>query len=91
MKKYTEQLLWLAGLLLLFFMNPAKSSFSLCFFKLLGFSSCPGCGLGHAIHHLLHLHFRESFAAHVLGAPALLAIVYTILKPFVHLTPKTRS
>lgn len=89
MRKYSEQLLWLTSLLLLFFMNPAKSSFSLCLFKLLGFKSCPGCGIGHAIHYLLHLHLRESFEAHILGVPALLTIVYSILKPFFHLTPKT--
>ena len=88
MKKYKEQLLWLAALLLLFFMNPARNGVSLCFFKLLGFSGCPGCGLGHSIHYLLHLQFRASFEAHKLGGPALLLILYTILKPFFHSTPK---
>lgn len=90
LKKYCEQLLWLAGLVLLFCLNPASSSFSLCFFKLLGFNSCPGCGLGHAIHHLLHLHLRASFEAHKLGGPALLFIAHTILKPFFYLSTQTR-
>ena len=57
---------------------------SLCFFKFIGFSHCPGCGIGRAIHETLHLNFVAAYNYHILGIPATLFIiirtVYKLLK-----------
>ncbi|HPH84853.1 MAG TPA: DUF2752 domain-containing protein [Ferruginibacter sp.] len=61
---------------------PIHSGPSLCFFKWIGFSSCPGCGIGHAIHHALHFEFDLSWQEHVLGIPATVILLMQIAKPF---------
>ena len=60
--------------------NPAESHFSFCLFNRLGFTWCPGCGIGHSISYLLHGDVIKSFQTHVLGTFALLVIVYRILQ-----------
>jgi hypothetical protein len=79
--KYFEQIVWILALGFLFFMDVDSSSASFCLFKGVGFNSCPGCGIGHAIHYALHLNFSQSFSEHVLGIPASLGILYLIFKP----------
>jgi hypothetical protein len=81
MKKYIEQIVWTVALLALFLMEPTKTNLSFCIFKLLGFASCFGCGLGHAIHFTLHGEFQQSVREHILGIPATIGLIYTILKP----------
>ena len=81
--KYIDQLIWITALLFLYFMDASKESYSFCFFKLIGFQSCPGCGIGHSIHHVLHFHFQESLNDHILGIPATIIILYYIAKPFI--------
>jgi hypothetical protein len=77
--KYSELTFWLGALIALGFSNPAASvHYTLCPLKLLGFTWCPGCGIGHAISWLLHGDIKNSFHAHWLGIPALLGIVYRI-------------
>jgi len=44
----------------------------------MGFTWCPGCGLGHSISFLFHGDIKSSFHAHWLGIPALIIIVYRI-------------
>lgn len=42
--------IWIAGLVAVCLADPTqKSLVDLCVFKLVGFSGCPGCGLGHAL------------------------------------------
>ncbi|MBS1668047.1 MAG: DUF2752 domain-containing protein [Bacteroidetes bacterium] len=82
MKIYFEQIAWAMALLFLYFVDIPKEAGSFCIFKLIGFQSCPGCGIGHAIHYALHFDWAQSFHAHVLGIPATLAIAYLITKPF---------
>jgi hypothetical protein len=60
-----ELLVWLFGLTALYFMDPGGPS--LCLLKRAGIPWCPGCGLGHSIHHLLHGHWEASFRSHPLG------------------------
>lgn len=78
-KQYAGPVIWITALLLLFFMDPASQGTSFCLFKFIGFSYCPGCGIGHSIHYALHLNMARSFDEHVLGIPATLAILYTIV------------
>ncbi|GAA0530581.1 hypothetical protein GCM10009415_10010 [Chitinophaga japonensis] len=73
-------LIWPLGLLALYFMDPAGNGPSLCPLKWMGISWCPGCGLGHAIHYLLHGQWAASWQAHPLGAFALGVLLYRILQ-----------
>lgn len=81
---YREAIIWTAGLLLLYFMETG-SDFSFCIFRMMGFSSCPGCGIGHSIHHALHFEWEESIQHHMLGIPITLIItaqsIRSIIKP----------
>ena len=81
-KKYFsfELSFWIVSLMYLVMINPAESHFSLCLFNRLGFTWCPGCGIGHSISYLLHGEFLKSLETHWLGTFALLVIVYRILQ-----------
>ena len=62
-----ELLFWLTALITLFFLDEHKSESSLCVFTWLGFSHCPGCGIGHSIHYALRLNLSASFHHHPMG------------------------
>jgi hypothetical protein len=81
-KKFGEPLAWLLGLLLLFFMDPSNDGISFCVFRLVGFESCLGCGIGHAIHFALHLKFQQSLSEHIFGIPATIGILYHLFYSF---------
>lgn len=76
-RSQAELVFWLASLILLFLMKTEKDP-SLCIFRFIGFSHCPGCGLGHAIHYALHLHFALSFDAHIFGMPSVFIMLYRV-------------
>ena len=80
LKRYAEPILWSGALVLLFFMDVSKDGASLCVLKAIGISWCPGCGIGHSIHHALHLNFATAMHEHVLGIPATTIILYQIFK-----------
>ncbi|WP_410688354.1 DUF2752 domain-containing protein [Chitinophaga filiformis] len=72
-----ELIMWPTALLLLFFMHPSPTGeASLCILKRIGIPWCPGCGLGHSIHYLLHGEWRASLKSHPLGPFALLILTY---------------
>jgi uncharacterized protein DUF2752 len=83
--KYFAQVAWVLALGFLYFMDVESTSASLCVFKSVGFNSCPGCGIGHAIHHALHFDLVQSIKEHILGIPATLGILYMIIEPFISL------
>lgn len=91
MKRHFEQICWATALLLLFFLNPSVEGPSLCFFKLVGLGGCPGCGIGHSIHHVLHFEFTQAMDEHILGLPATLFILYKVFKPFNPLKQNTNG
>jgi hypothetical protein len=82
MKRYLPSLMWSVALAALYFMD-AGSTVSFCFFKWLGLSYCPGCGIGHSIHSTLHFRFAEAFHYHVLGIPATIVLLWHIIKPLI--------
>lgn len=64
-------------------MNPYDQGVSLCLFDLLGFSFCPGEGLGHSISFLMRGDIHSSFEANLMGPIAvgvLVARIATIWK-----------
>lgn len=79
-KQHIELLFWLAAIVLLFFLNTDDAQPSLCAFRWIGIEHCPGCGLGHSIHHALHGRFAQSFNEHLMGLPALIIILYRIIQ-----------
>jgi hypothetical protein len=77
--KNFELIFWLTAVTSLAFFDPAgQSHFTLCVFKLMGITWCPGCGIGHAISWLLHGNLQASWHAHWLGVPALAVIFHRI-------------
>lgn len=78
-KKYSEVIIWNGALILLAFMD-VESTTSFCILKNIGFSWCPGCGIGHAIHHALHFEFQKSLEAHFMGIPGAIIIFYQSCK-----------
>ncbi|RYY62448.1 MAG: DUF2752 domain-containing protein [Chitinophagaceae bacterium] len=83
MKPLLPTLIWTAALGALFFLDPAQDGPSLCLFKALGSSWCPGCGLGHAVHYALHGQWTASLEAHWLGLPATGALIVQALQPLI--------
>lgn len=76
-----ELFFWVTSLALLAMMDPHNNAhFSLCIFKFLGLSFCPGCGLGHSISFLFHGNINASLQAHPLGIFALIIIIIRIFK-----------
>jgi hypothetical protein len=75
-----EAVIWILGLSYLAIFNQiADHHFTICPIKNLGFSFCPGCGLGESISHLFRLEFLQSFISHPLGIIALPILVYRII------------
>ncbi|GAB3009887.1 DUF2752 domain-containing protein [uncultured Cyclobacterium sp.] len=76
-----ELILWTIALLGLYTAGADTShSFSLCPLDLLGFTWCPGCGIGRSIHYLMHGDFTTSWAYHPLGGFAFLVIILRIIE-----------
>ena len=86
----TELLFWVMALLLLFLRPEGGIGISLCPFKWIGFTRCPGCGIGHAIHYALHLNLRDSFSSHPLGIPAVI-IIFIRIKQLLYPTNQTHE
>jgi hypothetical protein len=75
-----EVICWCSALVLLYFMgNSGTGHQSLCPFSFLSIP-CPGCGLGRAIHLLMHGEIRASFGMHWFGIPAFLILLSRILR-----------
>jgi hypothetical protein len=79
-----EAIIWIGGLLTLFFIEPDSGShFTICPLYQLGFDFCPGCGLGQSINFLFSGDFNRSFESHPLGLLALTIIsfrIFTLIK-----------
>jgi hypothetical protein len=72
-----ELIIWPVAFILLFLMDThAPDRQSLCFLKRLGIPWCPGCGLGHSIHFLLHGEWKASLKSHPLGPFAVIILMY---------------
>lgn len=71
---------WITSLMLLAMANPHEHHFTLCPLANLGIDWCPGCGLGRSISSLFQGELKESFNFHWFGLPALMLIIYRIVK-----------
>jgi len=84
-RKYFEATVFAIGLFLLALMDPAVSNGpSLCLFDQLGFTFCPGDGLGHSISYTFRGEFSNALESNVLGPFAILVlstrIIYLLIK-----------
>ncbi len=80
---YSEMVIWVCILVWLAFSSVDFSTHSsLCPLKSLGWSFCPGCGLGRSIILLFHGEFKESVMMHWLGIPAVLILIWRIVTLF---------
>jgi hypothetical protein len=77
--KHLEWIVFSVGLILLGTMNPEVSGTSFCVFDLLGFSFCPGEGLGHSIAYTFRGDFSSAFHAHLAGPAAVVILLLRIL------------
>lgn len=78
-----EAVVWIVGLGAMAAMNPeGQHLFSLCPLDALGFSFCPGCGLGHAVAYLARGQLVASIQAHPLGIPAVVVLVHHVGRLF---------
>jgi hypothetical protein len=75
-----ETYIWIFALTILYFIEPHAGHFSICPFYHLGFSFCPGCGLGTSINHLMHGDLFRSFESHPLGWFALIVLFSRIIQ-----------
>ncbi|MES2873109.1 MAG: DUF2752 domain-containing protein [Bacteroidota bacterium] len=76
-----ELIIWTAAILVLSFSYPKTiNHFSLCPISGLGFSWCPGCGLGRSISYFLHGDLRLSFEYHWFGIPATGILIFRIVQ-----------
>ncbi|ADY53850.1 hypothetical protein Pedsa_3315 [Pseudopedobacter saltans DSM 12145] len=73
-----ELIFFSVALVLLYFLDASQQHESLCPLNRLGFSFCPGCGLGRSIHFFMHGEFNKSFQFHPLGFFAFFVITYRI-------------
>jgi len=79
-------LFWIGALIFVLTINPyGTEHHSLCLFKNLGISFCPGCGLGRSIALIFRGDIVGSFQMHPLGIPALVMIFLRITKLFKNL------
>jgi hypothetical protein len=82
--RFIQPVTWMLALIALYRIDVAEKHFSFCLFQLFGFSDCPGCGIGHAMHYALHLQFNDSFNAHPLGIIALPVVIVHCIKLFIN-------
>jgi len=75
LSRFFELAVWVGSLLWLGFSEVESAHYSVCLFRAVGLSHCPGCGLGHGISHLFHGRLAESWASHPLTIPALLILL----------------
>lgn len=86
--RFTKQFPWEAAAWLMAFTGLAMyqpqsdSHISLCPLANLGFTFCPGCGLGRSISSLFHGEIMQSLSLHPLGIFAVIVLSFRII----HLT-----
>lgn len=74
-----EAIIWCAGLVGVALPDPAQPSvIDLCVFKWIGFASCPGCGLGHAMGYLARGEWALALETHWLSPVVMIVLLARI-------------
>jgi hypothetical protein len=74
-----EAIVWVSGLIILAFYEPSQHHISICPLDRLGFSFCPGCGLGRSISFLFHGEIIQSITTHPLGIFAVIILSFRVI------------
>lgn len=74
-----EATFWTMALVWLALAPMGDTHFTLCPLGAIGWSWCPGCGLGHAIHALFHGHWHASWQHHPFALPAVIILLHRIV------------
>ncbi len=84
LKKWPLELItWTGGIIFLGVTYPhSENHFSLCPIQAIGFTGCPGCGMGRSISYLLHGELGLSFNQHWFGVPGLGILILRIVQLF---------
>jgi hypothetical protein len=77
-----EAIIWIAALTALALTEPTLHHYTLCPIDNLGFSFCPGCGLGRSIALFFRGAWSDSFRMHPLGPVAVLLLLYRSISIF---------
>ncbi len=78
-----ELIIWTGAIFILCISYPKPvNHFTLCPIDNLGFSWCPGCGLGRSISYILHGELKLSLEQHWFGIPALSILIFRIMQLF---------
>ena len=76
-----ELIIWTAAIIIFSVSYPKSADhFTLCPLSVLGFSWCPGCGLGRSISFFLHADLRLSLEHHWFGIPATFILIFRIVQ-----------
>jgi hypothetical protein len=76
-----ELIIWTGAIVLFGVSYPQQTNhFTLCPIDNLGFSWCPGCGLGRSISYFLHGDFILSIKHHWFGIPATGILIFRIVQ-----------
>jgi len=82
--QWMEAGIWITGLIAVCLADPTqKSAIELCFFKIIGFSGCPGYGLGHALGFLARGELMLAINSHWMS-PAVAVILVTRIGSLVY-------
>lgn len=77
--RHLEWVVLLTGLVLMAFLNPYSTETSWCLIDLLGFSYCPGAGLGHSIAFLFRGEIINSLEANLMGPIAVVVLSLRVI------------
>ncbi len=86
--RHSEWMVFLTGLILIATMNPYVEGTSLCLFEALGFTFCPGEGLGHSIAFLFRGEFSASLEANLMGPVVVIGLSTRIITIWKNLVQK---
>jgi hypothetical protein len=75
-----EAVIWISALVFLAVSDPSVHHYTVCPLDNLGFSYCPGCGLGRSVGYFFRLDIESSFLSHPLGIPAVILFIHRSVK-----------
>ncbi|MCG8372198.1 MAG: DUF2752 domain-containing protein [Balneolales bacterium] len=78
-KRHSEWVVFLTGLVLMGAMDPYNNADSLCLFELLGLPFCIGEGLGHSIAFFFRGELKLAFEANFMGPLAVFILTFRII------------
>tara|TARA_R110000868_G_scaffold304437_23_gene565448 strand:+ start:17031 stop:17339 length:309 start_codon:yes stop_codon:yes gene_type:complete len=89
--RHSEWIVFLVGLILMAAMNPYSTSTSWCLIDFIGFTYCPGEGLGHSIAFLFRGEIINSIHANLMGPFVVIGLSFRIIQLWGNLKIKTNK